>query len=67
MLLTAADLISLTGYRRASAQARWLRRHGWRFTVDGLGVPKVAVAEFNRHMVGGRAVRQQPNFEAMNG
>lgn len=67
MFLTASDLRTLTGYRRASAQVRWLRKHGYRFTVSGLGVPIVALAEFNRHMVGGRAVRQEPNFEALNG
>ncbi len=32
-----------------------------------LGAPIVAVAEFNRHMVGGRAAKQEPNFGALNG
>ena len=67
MFLTPADLRNLTGYQRASAQARWLRRHGWRFTVNGLGVPVVSLAECNRHLVGGRAVRQEPDYEAVNG
>lgn len=65
MILTPDDLHDLTGYVRRSAQVRWLRRHGWRFTVNGLGAPVVALAEFNRHMVGGRAARQEPNFEAL--
>jgi hypothetical protein len=65
VFLTPEELRLLTGYRRSSAQIRWLRRHGYRFTVNGLG-PVVAVAEFNRHMVGGR-VKQEPRFEALNG
>ena len=67
MFLTHDEIRTLTGYRRASAQVRWLRRHGYRFSVNGLGAPIVALAEFNRHMVGGRAVRIEPNFEAANG
>jgi hypothetical protein len=69
MMLSKADLKALTGYVRASAQARWLRRHGWRFEVNALGDPVVAVAEFNRHMVGGKktAATQEPDFDAING
>jgi hypothetical protein len=67
MFLTATELKSLTGYIRPSAQVRWLRRHGYKFTMNGLGEPVVAVAEMNRHLVGGRAARQEPNFEALNG
>ena len=64
MIVPRSDLQALTGYVRASAQARWLRQHGWRFTVNALGDPVVALAEFNRHMVGGSAARnQQPNFD----
>ena len=65
MLLTPADLENLTGYKRHSAQVRWLRRHGWRFTVNALGQPGVAIAEFNRRMVGGRPVTQEPNWGAL--
>jgi len=67
MFLTASDRQQLTGYQRASAQVRWLKRHGWRFTVNALGEPVVALAEFNRHMVGGRSASQQPDFGAING
>ena len=67
MLLSAAEIRQVTGYARPSAQVRWLRTHGWRFTVNALGEPVVAVAEFNRHLVGGRAARQEPDFEAING
>lgn len=67
MFLTPADLERLTGYRRPSAQARWLRQHGYRVTINGLGEPVVTVAEMNRHLTGGRAARQEPNFGALDG
>jgi hypothetical protein len=70
MFLTPQELQRLTGYARPSAQTRWLRRHGWRSTVNGLGAPIVALAEFQRHMVGGKArATQEPNFDwdAING
>ncbi len=68
MILAPSDLVDLTGYTRASAQIRWLRDHGWKFTVNGLDKPVVAQAEFNRHMVGGKAAKvQEPNFEGING
>ena len=67
MFLTAPDIERLTGYRRPSAQIRWLRRHGWRATVNALGEPVVASGEFNRHMVGGRAAVQEPDWGALNG
>lgn len=65
MFLTSQEVQRLTGYVRSSAQIRWLRRNGWRFTVNALGAPVVALAEFNRHMVGGKApaATQQPNFD----
>lgn len=68
MILPRSEIKSLTGYVRASAQVRWLREHGWRFTVNALGEPVVALAEFNRHMVGGRAAQtQEPDFSHLNG
>ncbi len=71
MILGPSDIEQLTGYVRPSAQGRWLRRHGWRFTVNALGSPVVALAEFNRHMVGGKlaTAAQEPDFDwdAING
>lgn len=68
MILPQSDIRALTGYVRASAQIRWLRKHGWRFTVNGLGEPVVAEAEFNRRLVSGTAARQQDvNLEGING
>jgi hypothetical protein len=67
VLLSQFEIQQVTGYSRPSAQARWLRRHGWKHTVNALGEPVVAVAEFNRHLVGGRAAQQEPDFGAING
>jgi hypothetical protein len=66
--LSDADIIALTGYVRASAQVRWLRRHGWRFSVNALGHPVIATAEWSRKMVGESAAQQhEPNWNALNG
>jgi hypothetical protein len=69
MLLAEKELCDLTGYVRPSAQVKWLQRNGWRFTVNALGKPAVAVAEFNRRMVGGSGTikHQEPNWEAIRG
>ena len=67
MILSPAVLIRLTGYGRPSAQIRWLRRHGWKYDVNALGEPIVAVAEFHRKMVGGELGSQEPDWGAING
>ena len=67
MFLTADELRLLTGRQRPRAQARWLRDHGYRHTVNALGAPVVAVAEANRKLVGGTKAAQEPNWEALNG
>jgi Domain of unknown function (DUF4224) len=68
MIVPPDDIKHLTGYTRASAQARWLRHNGWKYTVNALGAPVVALAEFNRHMVGGKAAQsQEPRLEGING
>ena len=67
MFLNATDRECLTGYKRPSAQVRWLRRNGWKFTVNALGEPVIAVAEFNRRMVGGRVTGQEPDWGSLNG
>lgn len=67
MLLSDADLVALTGYVRQSAQVAWLQHHGWRFTVNALGKPVVALAEFNRRLVGGKTTSQEPDWSAING
>jgi hypothetical protein len=66
MFLTGNEIRTLTGKIRHSAQVRWLREHGYKVEVNGLGVPVVAVAEVNRKMVGAQSIRkQEPNWGAM--
>lgn len=68
MFLTHDDLQRLTGRARPAAQAAWLRAQGWRFTVNALREPIVAVAEAERQLVGGGArAPKQPNWDALNG
>ena len=68
MFLTVDELQRLTGKKRHSAQIDWLKGHGYRFTVNGLGQPIVAIAESTRKLVGGSAARQEePNWGAMHG
>ncbi len=66
MFLSRDEIKSLTGYVRCSAQICWLTNHGWRFAVNGLGQPVVAVEEVNRKLVGGSARKPaEPNWAAM--
>lgn len=68
MFLNEQEIRQLTGYQRPSAQIRWLRAKGYRFTVNGLGEPVVAIAECTRKNVGGASARhQEPKWEAMRG
>jgi hypothetical protein len=48
MILPRSVVQELTGYTRASAQVRWLRKHGWRFVINAKGRVIVALAERNR-------------------
>lgn len=69
MLLTEDQLQQLTGYVQPAAQIRWLHRSGWHFTVNAIGKPVVAIAEFERRMVGSiskRAQLQEPDWTAIN-
>lgn len=68
MFLTTDEIVRLTGFKRPGAQVEWLKDHGWKFTVNGLNQPVVAVTEVARKLVGGAAPRQQePKWEALNG
>lgn len=67
MFLTPQELERLTGRRQGAAQIRWLRREGYRLTVNADGSPVVAIAELNRKMVGGIRTRREANLEALNG
>jgi hypothetical protein len=68
MFLSPTEIERLTGRKRPSAQLRWLRKHGYRLTVNGLGEPIVAVSEANRKLVGGTFTRhEEPNWGALHG
>jgi hypothetical protein len=69
MFLTSQEVQRLTGYVRPSAQIRWLRKNGWRFTVNGLKEPIVAAAESERKLISGEGItrRHEPNFGVLNG
>jgi hypothetical protein len=68
MYLTRDEVERLTGKKRYSAQIRWLTDHGYKFDVNGLNMPVVAIAESNRKLVGGSvAKRQEPNWEVLRG
>ena len=68
MILPAQDIQRLTGFVRPTAQIRWLIHNGWKFLVNGVGAPVVALAEFNRQLVGGSVnkMHQEPNFDGLN-
>lgn len=40
-LLSADELVRITGYRRARAQRDWLTNKGWIFETNGAGEPIV--------------------------
>jgi hypothetical protein len=69
MFLTPQELRRLTGYIRPNAQVRWLRKNGWRFTVNGLREPIVAVLLSERKLVSGVGTtgQHEPNFGALSG
>ncbi|MEW8143455.1 MAG: DUF4224 domain-containing protein [Candidatus Thiodiazotropha endolucinida] len=53
MLVSLDDLKELTDCGHRHTMIRWLVDRGWKFEVGMNGWPKVAIEEFNRHMVGG--------------
>ncbi len=52
MFLAEQDLRDLTGRCRPSAQARWLRRHGYRFETDADGAIKVLKSVVEKRLGG---------------
>ena len=64
--LTIAELKEITGRVKASAQARWLRQHGFTFKSRADGMPLVSRSHFEAVMCGeGRPTKSpdvQPDF-----
>lgn len=52
LFLSDADLVDLTGYRRAHEQKRWLAARRWKFETNAAGKPRVARAYLERKLVG---------------
>lgn len=66
IFLTDSDIAELTGYKRPTAQRKWLLRNGYRFEVRADGRPRVMVAEAERHMLGkAQTKRHEPNWGAL--
>jgi hypothetical protein len=66
MFLTIEEITELTGYRRFTAQCRWLAARGYRFETNAHGRPIVLVSSVERRLQPGSRVSQQPNFETLN-
>lgn len=61
-LLSAEDLIQLTGYRRPSFQRRWLDAQGIRYYVRADGYPAVPTDALYPKA---HQATQQPNWSAL--
>lgn len=66
-LLTAEDLHHLTGYRRPSAQIRWLKARRIRHFVNGVGHPVVAWAWLDAGTAEVIAMPRRLNLAALPG
>ncbi len=64
LFLTPTDLQDLTGFKRPTAQRRWLTRNGYRFDVRGDGRPAVLVEEV-RSKVGRGTRTSGPDLSAL--
>lgn len=53
LTLSRNDIKSLTALEQPAAQIRWLKRNAWPFVIGADGLPKVAMAYFERRMVQG--------------
>lgn len=64
MFLTEEELLELTAYTRFSAQARWLREHGWLFELSASGRPIVSRA-YAESKMGGANSTWKPDFSSL--
>jgi hypothetical protein len=64
MFLTDTDLQSLTGYKRAAEQRRWLTSHGWAFEVRADGKNRVLLQEVQAKMLTGHAAGSRSHRHA---
>ena len=59
LFLNHDEIEELTGYKKPSAQIRWLREHGYLFEVDARGRPRVLTSHVMRKL--GGEVQSEPN------
>lgn len=64
VFLDPNDVERLTGYKRYSAQSRWLRTHGFAHEVNALGHPIVILSAVAQKLVPKRMGRAKPNLRA---
>jgi hypothetical protein len=67
MFLTDTELIELTGWRRVFDQCRWLKAHGWKFEISGIGRPVVMRRHAEQKMLDGADAKPEwtPNIAAI--
>ncbi|MDN5849114.1 MAG: DUF4224 domain-containing protein [Nitrococcus sp.] len=67
VVLTAAEVAALTGYRRPSKQVEQLKRAGIRHIIGADGHPRVARCWLENVTQSGKTRRTEPNWGAFNG
>jgi len=68
MFLTDDELFDLTGYRRNADRCRWLKSHGFKFEVSGIGRPIVLRSHLESRLSEPSAETERvwtPNLAAM--
>ncbi len=64
-ILTREELVAITGYKQKGAQARWLRAHKIRFTLNAMGHPVVGRWHYEQFAGGvGRRRQAEPDWSA---
>jgi hypothetical protein len=63
MFLSPQDIEDLTGYKRPSAQIRWLASRGYKVDVNGKGQPVVLKALVESKLGTAERRRVEPRFD----
>lgn len=66
MFLTNEHLVEMTGYRRHSAQRRWLSSNGYKFDVRNDGKPLVLVDQVRERQCKSVDSRVEPDLSWMD-
>ena len=66
MLLSLAELVTLTGYKRRGCMIRWLRANGFIFRIGADGYPRVLEDHVRLQLAGiASRPRNTPNLDAL--